>query len=103
MKTNMQTVQISKKKLWTGRILNIITGLFMLLDSITKFLKTSQVPFTSILGAIIVTGYPGGALTSNFSIISQLFSNTLFPVYFAIILWGALFLRDNLICKLIFL
>jgi len=53
MKTNMQTEQVSKKKLWIGRIMSIIVVLFMLFDSITKLLKTAQV-----VEATTKLGYP---------------------------------------------
>jgi len=52
------------------------------------------VPPTSILGAILLTGYLGGAIASHVRIDSPLFSHTLFGLYLGLILWGGLWLRD---------
>ena len=51
-------------------------------------------PRTSVLGAILLTGYLGGAIATNMRVGSPLFSHTLFGVYLGIILWGGLYLRD---------
>jgi DoxX-like family len=53
------------------------------------------IPRTSVLGAILLTGYLGGAVASNLGVGSPLFSHVLFPVYFALVLWGGLYLRDK--------
>src|ERR1700723_3566371 len=85
----------SGKMIWAGRILTVLTALFMLLDGVMKIVKPPQVlqanvrlaypistlsgvgvalivrtliyliPRTSILGAVLLTGYLGGALASN--------------------------------------
>lgn len=52
------------------------------------------VPPTSILGAILLTGYLGGAIASHVRIDSPLFSHTLFGVYLGLMVWGGLWLRD---------
>ncbi|UDL87488.1 DoxX family protein [Mesorhizobium sp. PAMC28654] len=52
------------------------------------------VPRTSVLGAILLTAYMGGAIATHMRIGSPLFSHTLFGVYLGIILWAGLFLRD---------
>lgn len=59
------------------------------------------VPRTSVLGAILLTAYMGGAIATNMRIGSPLFSHTLFGVYLGIILWGGLFLRDPRVRALI--
>ena len=51
-------------------------------------------PPTSILGAILLTGYLGGAIASHVRIDSPLFSHSLFGLYLGLILWGGLWLRD---------
>jgi hypothetical protein len=51
-------------------------------------------PRTSILGAILLTGYMGGAIATHLRIGSPLFSHTLFGVYLGVLLWGGLWLRD---------
>ncbi|MCL5029413.1 MAG: DoxX family protein [Bacteroidetes bacterium] len=118
-------------KIWIGRILSGIAVLFLLFDSITKILQAPYVmqasakfgyptqyipaigatllvliilyiiPRTSIFAAILLTGYLGGAVEANLRTFSPFFSNTLFPVYFAVIVWGGLYLRDDLIKQFI--
>lgn len=62
----------------------------LLLISLTVYL----IPRTAILGAVLLTGYLGGAVASHMRVNNPLFSHTLFPVYIAILLWLGLFLRD---------
>lgn len=52
------------------------------------------VPRTSLLGAILLTGYLGGAVATNLRVENPLFSNTLFPVYFGVLVWVGLWLRE---------
>lgn len=131
MKSDTSSALVSEKKVIIGRIMSGIAVLFMLFDSITKILKTPQVmqasvklgypentipiiglillvltiiyiiPRTSIFGAILLTGYLGGAVASNLRIMNPLFSNTLFPIYFAILVWGGIYLRDNFISQFV--
>ena len=54
-----------------------------------------SVPPTSILGAILLTGYLGGAIASHVRIDSPLFTHTLFGVYLGLMVWGGLYLRDG--------
>jgi hypothetical protein len=58
-------------------------------------------PRTSVLGAILLTGYMGGAIATNVRVDNPLFSHTLFGVYLGIILWGGLYLRDPRVRALI--
>ena len=53
------------------------------------------VPPTSILGAILLTGYLGGAMASHVRIGSPLFTHTLFGLYLGLMVWGGLWLRDS--------
>jgi hypothetical protein len=53
------------------------------------------IPPTSILGAILLTGYLGGAMASHMRIDSPLFSHTLFGLYLGLMVWGGLWLRDR--------
>ncbi|ABD81102.1 DoxX family protein [Saccharophagus degradans] len=53
------------------------------------------VPRTSLIGAVLMTGYLGGALASNLRVESPLFSHTLFSVYLGVFMWLSLWLRDN--------
>ncbi len=110
---------------WTGRVISGICVAFMLFDSITKImlvpavLKASAnlgygpnsilvvgivlltcvviyvIPRTSILGAVLLTGYLGGAVDANLRAGTPLFSNLLFPVYFGILVWAGLYLRSR--------
>ena len=52
------------------------------------------VPRTAPLGAILWTGYFGGAIATHLRLDSPLFSHTLFPIYIAALIWGGLYLRD---------
>ena len=58
-------------------------------------------PRTSVLGAVLLTGHLGGAIASHLRVDNPLFSNTLFPVYTAIFLWGGLWLRDERVRRLL--
>jgi hypothetical protein len=59
------------------------------------------IPPTSILGAILLTGYLGGAMASHLRIGSPLFSHILFGFYLGLMLWGGLWLRDKSLRALI--
>lgn len=117
------TSQISKVRLWTARIMGGIVILFMLMDSIFKFIQPEEVvqgtlelgfsehhipilgtlglvsillyafPRTSILGAVLLTGYWGGAIATHLRLDNPLFSHILFPVFLGILAWGALWLK----------
>ena len=53
------------------------------------------IPPTSILGAILLTGYLGGAMASHLRIGSPLFSHTLFGLYIGLMVWGGFWLRNR--------
>jgi hypothetical protein len=114
----------SKTSLWAGRIITTIVVLFLLFDSSIKLMRLAPavegtarlgypvslvavigivllacsavyvIPRTSVLGAILLTGYLGGALASQLRIGEPLFSHVLFPIYFAVLLWAGLLLRE---------
>jgi len=48
----------------------------------------------AVLGAVLLTGYFGGAIATNLRVGNPLLSHVLFPVYLAVMVWGALYLRD---------
>lgn len=56
---------------------------------------------TAILGAILITGYLGGAIATHVRINSPLFSHSLFGVYLGLMLWGGMWLRDPRVRALI--
>ena len=120
-----ESKSISKGRLWTGRTMSGIVILFMLMDSIMKFIQPSTVvettvslgfaehhipvlgilgllstflyayPRTSILGAVLLTGYWGGAIATHVRLDNPLFSYVLFPVYLAILAWGGIWLVNE--------
>ncbi len=59
------------------------------------------VPRTAVLGAILLTGYLGGAIATHVRVGSPLFSHILFPVYVAVLIWGGLYMRDERLRALI--
>ena len=59
------------------------------------------VPRTSVLGALLLTGYLGGAVATHVRISSPLFSHVLFPVYVALLLWAGLYQRDERLRQLV--
>jgi hypothetical protein len=114
----------SKKAVRTGQILSGIAVLFLTFDAATKVLAlpvaveaTRQLgypantvvgigilqliclalylfPRTAVVGAILWTGYLGGAVATHVRVGSPLFSHTLFPIYVAALLWAGVWLRD---------
>jgi hypothetical protein len=118
------TTPISKKSLWAGRIISALAMMFLIFDAIGKLLRVPPVlqafvqlgfpvrfavgigslllacavvyaiPRTSILGAILLTAYFGGAVAIQWRAGSPLFE-TLFPVIFGVLIWGGIFLRDD--------
>ena len=119
------TSPVSKGALWAGRIISALPALFLLADGIMKLVKPAPVveatvhlgysesvivplgivlcictviylvPMTSVLGAILLTGYLGGAMASHVRIGSPLFTHTLFGLYLGLMVWGGLWLRDK--------
>jgi hypothetical protein len=51
-------------------------------------------PRTAVLGAILLTGFLGGAIATHLRVGSPLFTHTLFGVYLGVLIWGGLYLRD---------
>ena len=114
----------SKSSLWTGRVISGVTVLFLVFDGVTKLIKvepvlkaavqlgfsTAQIvgigvlllactlvyviPRSSILGAVLLTGYLGGATAIQVHARNPMFE-TLFPVIFGVLVWAGLFLRDE--------
>jgi hypothetical protein len=59
------------------------------------------IPRTSVLGAILLTGYLGGAVASHVRVGDPWFSHALFPVYVGVLIWGGIYLRDQRLRALI--
>jgi hypothetical protein len=130
MESAHQTAPASKKMLWAGLILSWLPALFLLVDGVMKLIKPAPVveatvklgyaesillglgivlitctvlyliPRTSVLGAILLTGYLGGAVATHVRAGEGWFP-VLFPVFFAILLWGGIYLRDERLRALI--
>lgn len=73
-------------------------GLGILLFACTLLYAAPQ---TAVLGAILLTGYLGGAVATHVRVGSPLFTHVLFGVYLGALLWGGLYLRDAGLRKLI--
>jgi hypothetical protein len=70
-------------------------GFYRLLGSILAICTALYaVPRTAVLGAILLTGYLGGAIATHLSAGSPLISNTLFGLYLGLAVWGGLWLRE---------
>jgi len=57
------------------------------------------IPRTAIFGAVLLTGYLGGAIASHIRVSNPMFTHTLFPIYIAILIWLGLYLRDPRVKK----
>jgi len=57
-------------------------------------------PRTAILGAILMTGYLGGAIATQLRIGAPLFSHVMFGVYLGLLMWGGLWMKDRRLRKL---
>lgn len=125
MQSAIQPEPLSKKSLWVGRILSGLVTAFLLFDAMIHLLRPAPVveafaklhlplslavelgivelvclalyviPQTSILGAILLTGYLGGAVAIQMTTSNSLFGEVLFPVYVGVLVWGGLYLRDE--------
>ena len=114
-----------KSRSWAGIVVSAIPTLFLLLDAIGKLVKPEAVvtgtielgypesvivplgiillictvlyaiPKTSVIGAILLTGYLGGAVATHVRLNNPLFTHQLFPVYLGIMIWLGLYLRSS--------
>ena len=115
---------LPKAQIWTGRALSTLVVVFLLFDGVIKLIPLAVVtetlaqlgypaglerglgvltiacallyglPRTRILGAILLTGLLGGAMTTHLRVGSPLFSHLLFGLYLGVMTWGGLYLRD---------
>jgi hypothetical protein len=115
-----QTPAVSRKTLWVSRIMSALPVLMLLFSAAMKFIKPAAVvegfahmgyreslalglgiveltctvlyviPRTSVLGAVLLTGYLGGAVATHLRIGEQF----VMPIIFGVLVWGGLFLRD---------
>ena len=94
----LQIVTETMDKMGWGASDNLARGLGLITIVCTVLYA---VPPTSILGAILLTGYLGGAIASHVRIDSPLFTHTLFGLYLGLMLWGGLWLRDTTLRSLL--
>jgi hypothetical protein len=122
---------VSTAAMWSGRVLSGLLVLFLLVDGGIKLIPIQAVtdtslqlgipthlartlgvltlagtllyafPRTAVLGAIILTGYFGGAIYVHIRADSPLFTHTLFGVYLGVMMWGGLWFRDPLVRALL--
>ena len=121
----------SRKRIWIGFAISGTLLLFLLFDSVGKLLKVPPVvegsarlgypessiagigvvllvctvlfaiPRTSFFGAILLTGYLGGAVATHVRVGSPLWTHQLFPVYIGVLIWLALYLRNEKLRRLL--
>jgi hypothetical protein len=118
---------VSKKLIWTGRVISAVPVLMLLFSAVMKFVQPKGfsegmahlgyperlavglgivelactilyiIPQTSVLGAILVTGYLGGAISTHLRVGDPVFM----PILFGVAVWAGLFLRDTRLRTLI--
>jgi len=128
MQSGTQTAPVSKKMLWAGRIISALPVLLMIFGGVFGVLKPDvavpgflhygypervflpicileiicavvyAIPRTSVLGAILLTGYLGGATATHVRVSDPLF---LVPAILGVLVWGGLYLRDGRVRALI--
>jgi hypothetical protein len=121
---------ISNTAVWAGRIISALPVLFLLMDGVMKLFKPTLVveatvrlgysestivpigivllvctilyiiPRTSVLGAILLTGYLGGAVATHVRFYEGVFV-IVFPIIIGVLIWGGLYLRDGRLRALI--
>jgi DoxX-like family len=122
--------QTSRAKLWTGRVLTALVGLFLLFDAVGKLVMAAPVvdafhrlgfptslgvgvgvlllvctalyliPRTAVLGAVLLSAFLGGAVAIQMRAGSPTFE-TIFPVLFAILAWAGVYLRERRLAALL--
>ena len=127
---NATVTKNSNKTLWAGYVVTAIPVLFLLMDGIMKLFKPAVVvnatlelgysesvivplgivltactvlyiiPRTAVLGAILLTGYLGGAVATHVRVGAGAF-NGLFPVIVGLFVWGGLYLRDTRLVEIL--
>jgi hypothetical protein len=130
MQAMHQTVPVSQKTRWGGRIMSGLPALFLLVDGVMKLVKPTPVvegtlrygfsesviiplgilltactilyviPRTAVLGAILLTGYLGGAIATHVRF-GDPWVPILFPVFIGALIWGGLYWRDGRLRALI--
>jgi len=127
MQSGTQTAPASRKRLWAGRIISTLVVLFLLFDAVAKLMWIAPVlqafarlgypeslavpigilllactavyviPRTSVLGAILLSAYLGGATATHVRAGEPFY----FPVVFGVLVWGGLYLREDRLGELV--
>src|SRR5688500_19006294 len=130
MAANVQVGSLPAKGVWAGRIVSWLPALFLLLDGVAKLFKPAPVvegtvklgysesvivplgivliactilylvPRTAVLGAILLTGYLGGAVATHVRAADGVFP-IVFGVAFGVLVWLGLYLRDTRLRELV--
>jgi DoxX-like family len=129
--TSLDTAPVGRTARRIGLAITALVVAFLLFDSVTKLLQvpavveaTEQmgfpastvpiiggtlllclvlyvVPRTAVLGAVLLTGYLGGAVCAQLRIEAPLLSTLLFPVYTGVLVWLGLYLRSAVLRALV--
>jgi len=124
MTSNVDNLVRGRGKI-VGRVLTAVVALFLSFDTVVKVMRLEPgvegttalgystdlvhwiglielvclvlylVPRTSVLGAVLLTGYLGGAIATHVRVSSPLMTHTLFPLFVAALIWGGLYLREE--------
>ena len=130
MVANVQAGSLPAKGVWAGRIVSWLPALFLLVDGVAKVFKPAPViegtvrlgyaegvilplgivlivctvlyliPATAVLGAILLTGYLGGAVATHVRMGDGWFG-VIFAISFGVLLWLGLYLRDSRVRELV--
>ena len=131
MQSDTQTAPVSSKRLWAGRIISAVPVLFLIFDGVGKLINPAPVvasfvqlgypdslapgigilelacaaiyaiPRTSVLGAILLTGFLGGAIAAHLRVGDPVFTHLFFPIYVGVLVWGGIFLREDRLYALV--
>jgi hypothetical protein len=120
MHSEAPAASVSKIALWSGRVLSTLPVLLLVMSGVMKLARTQQVvegfqkmgymdslavplgivelactllyviPQTAVLGAILLTGYLGGATATHLRVNEPFIA----PVVVGVLVWLGLYLRD---------
>jgi hypothetical protein len=121
----------SKGRVWSGRVLTTLVVFFLVFDGVTKLIEERHVmaaavqlgfpaysmpliggillvctliyviPRTAVLGAVLLTGYLGGAVSTQLRVANPTFE-TVFPILFGVLVWAGLILRSTRVGTFLF-
>jgi hypothetical protein len=130
MQLDTRPAAVPRRTFWAGRVVSALPALFLLVDAVMKLVKPAPVaeatlalgypesvilglgivllactllyliPRTAVLGAILLTGYLGGAVATHVRVGDGTFS-VVFPVILGAFLWAGLYLRDERVRSLL--